>query len=139
MKYVINRHVLLTGVCLLLSMSMHAAGQDSKLSLPTADYQVVPLPASVIPQREDGFVLNESCRIVVKDNGRDMWRNARFLQEYIAETTGMEIPASERVVKGKSIVLRLNEKMTEKEGYRIFLPAEPCIVDYILRATLRTP
>ena len=27
----------------------------------------------------------------------------------------------------------------EKEGYRIFLPAEPCIVDYILRATLRTP
>ena len=129
MKYVINRHVLLTGVCLLLSMSMHAAGQDSKLSLPTADYQVVPLPASVIPQREDGFVLNESCRIVVKDNGRDMWRNARFLQEYIAETTGMEIPASERVVKGKSIVLRLNEKMTEKEGYRICVSSKEVLVE----------
>jgi len=129
MKYVINRHVLLTGVCLLLSMSMHAAGQDSKLSLPTADYQVVPLPASVIPQREDGFILNENCRIVVKDNGRDMWRNARFLQEYIAETTGMEIPASERVVKGKSIVLRLNEKMTEKEGYRICVSSKEVLVE----------
>lgn len=108
---------------------MAAISQQSMGIVTVTDYQVVPLPASVIPQREDGFVLNESCRIVVKDNGRDMWRNARFLQEYIAETTGMEIPASERVVKGKSIVLRLNEKMTEKEGYRICVSSKEVLVE----------
>ena len=93
------------------------------------DYRVVPLPRHIEMGKGEGFVLNEDCRVVVLSEGRDIWRCARFLQEYVAEATGMEIPANEVRVKGKSIVLRLNPKMTEKEGYRISVTKKEVLIE----------
>ena len=93
------------------------------------DYRVVPLPRHIEMGKGEGFVLNEDCRVVVLSEGRDIWRCARFLQEYVAEATGMEIAANEVRVKGKSIVLRLNPKMTEKEGYRISVTKKEVLIE----------
>ena len=129
MKYIINRHVLLTGVCLLLSLSVHAAGQDSKLSLPTADYQVVPLPHQVVMQQKEGFLLDAQTVIVVGSVGDEMQRNALFLQQYLKEETGWEVACQTKMTKGKKILLRLNPKMTEQEGYRLTVDRRQVVIE----------
>ena len=101
--------------CLFFALSVQAANTD----WPKADYQVVPLPSKITLLQKDGFVLNAQTLIVVSTDNVDMQRNGRFLQQYIEEETGLKVSLSAKVEKGRSIVLRLNPKMVETEGYRM--------------------
>lgn len=83
----------------------------------TAKYEVVPLPREIVMQKGEGFVLNQQV-VIVADDGR-LKRNAEFLREYLREETQMDVAIGKKAAKDKAIVLRLNEKMTEPEGYRI--------------------
>ena len=83
----------------------------------TAKYEVVPLPREIVMQKGEGFVLNQQVVIVAED-GR-LTRNAEFLREYLREEMLMDVAIGKKAAKEKAIVLRLNEKMTEPEGYRI--------------------
>ena len=119
--------MIVVGLAGMLCPTMVAHGAESTGA--GVDYRVVPLPRHIEMGKGEGFVLNEDCRVVVLSEGRDIWRCARFLQEYVAEATGMEIAANEVRVKGKSIVLRLNPKMTEKEGYRISVTKKEVLIE----------
>ena len=83
----------------------------------TAKYEVVPLPREIVMQKGEGFVLNQQVVIVAED-GR-LTRNAEFLREYLREEMLMDVAIGKKAAKEKAIVLRLNEKMTKPEGYRI--------------------
>lgn len=83
----------------------------------TAKYEVVPLPREIVMQKGEGFVLNQQVVIVAED-GR-LTRNAEFLREYLREEMLMDVAIGKKAAKEKAIVLRLNEKMLEPEGYRI--------------------
>lgn len=105
--------------CLFIALSTQAMTMAGSIDLPKADYQVVPLPSKMTPLQKDGFVLNAQTLIVVGSDNEDMQRNGRFLQQYLEEETGMKVSLSAKVEKGRSIVLRLNTKMLEPEGYRM--------------------
>ena len=73
--------LLLTAFCL-LSVTTHSA---------TADYNVVPLPQSIMMTKGKPFVLNESTAITCTTANELMQHNARFLAEYIADATGIKL------------------------------------------------
>lgn len=97
-----------------LALNMAAATMDES---GTADYNVVPLPRSIVMQKGGAFVLNPQVVIVAKDGSLE--RNAEFLREYLKEEAQMDVAIQGKEVKGHTIVLQLNPKMTEAEGYRI--------------------
>ena len=105
--------------CLFLALSTQAVAQNGNNEWPKADYQVVPLPSRITLLQKEDFVLNAQTLIVVGSDNVDMQRNGRFLQQYIEEETGLRLSLSAKVEKGRSIVLRLNQKMLEPEGYRM--------------------
>ena len=105
--------------CLFLALSTQAVAQNGNSEWPKADYQVVPLPSRITLLQKEDFVLNAQTLIVVGSDNVDMQRNGRFLQQYIEEETGFRLSLSAKVEKGRSIVLRLNQKMLEPEGYRM--------------------
>ena len=105
--------------CLFLALSTQAVAQNGNSEWPKADYQVVPLPSRITLLQKEDFVLNAQTLIVVGSDNVDMQRNGRFLQQYIEEETGLRLSLSAKVEKGRSIVLRLNQKMLEPEGYRM--------------------
>lgn len=105
--------------CLFLALSTQAVAQNGNSEWPKADYQVVPLPSRINLLQKEDFVLNAQTLIVVGSDNVDMQRNGRFLQQYIEEETGLRLSLSAKVEKGRSIVLRLNQKMLEPEGYRM--------------------
>ena len=105
--------------CLFLALSTQAVAQNGNNEWPKADYQVVPLPSRINLLQKEDFVLNAQTLIVVGSDNVDMQRNGRFLQQYIEEETGLRLSLSAKVEKGRSIVLRLNQKMLEPEGYRM--------------------
>lgn len=116
---------LLTLLVCMVALHCHAA---------EADYHVVPLPQSIDNVKGDAFVLDETKKIVYQGDDA-MARNARFLSEYIAEMTRMQLQvtlADKKNVKG-NIVLALDSKITEKEGYCLDITAKG------LRITGSTP
>ena len=104
------------GMVLALGLALNVAAATME-ERRTADYNVVPLPRSVVMQKGEGFVLNP--RVVIVPHDGSLKRNAEFLSQYLKETTGMDIPVGQKGAKGSLIVLQLNPKMTEAEGYRI--------------------
>ena len=82
-----------------------------------ARYDVVPLPRNIVMKKENGFLLNSSAVIVAKD--ASLAKNAEFLRQYLKETAGLDVAIGTKGEKGSTIVLQLNPKMTEAEGYRI--------------------
>ena len=95
---------LLTLLVCMVALHCHAA---------EADYHVVPLPQNIDNVKGDAFVLDETKKIVYQGDDA-MARNARFLSEYIAEMTRMQLQvtlADKKNVKG-NIVLALDSKIT---------------------------
>ena len=102
-----------------LCASAQSDCDDSCASPQECSYQVVPLPSSILPTKAEPVKLCMKTVISVADASEDMQRNARFLAEYIREATGMDIPIGVRQKGQKAIVLRLNAKIQQPEGYRI--------------------
>ena len=66
--------------------------------------------------------MNSTIYIVVKD--ASLARDAEFLRDYLLGENQMSAVIQEKGISGHTIVLQLNPKMTEKEGYRISISSK---------------
>ncbi len=90
--------------------------------LPTAKYQVVPLPQEIIEEAGDGFVLDNSTCIVYNGDAQ-MKRNAELLAEYIKEKTNLELTVTDVAAEG-AITLTVGEAGENAEGYSLTVDAK---------------
>lgn len=91
------------------------------VSAQKVDYSVVPLPSSVKCQK-GSFILDGTVSINVNAN-KDMQRNASFLQQFVKRQVGLELAVNAPKAK-KTIVLALDNKMTQNEGYKIVVSSK---------------
>ncbi|MBR5470277.1 MAG: family 20 glycosylhydrolase [Paludibacteraceae bacterium] len=91
------------------------------------NYLVVPLPQEISSQDGESFILNRTTTITYPENNEKMLQNAKFLAEYIAETTGYELSIAEQTNR-KSIVLELGLEHDNFEAYQIVVTNENIIV-----------
>ena len=104
------------GMVLALVLALNAGAATMEGS-GKACYEVVPLPRSIVMQKGDGFVVNP--QVVIVSGDESLKRNAEFLRQYLKETVQVDVALGDKGAKGNTIVLTLNPKMTEAEGYRI--------------------
>jgi len=101
--------------CLLSGFSLTLAAQ----SVPKASYDVVPLPKQVTLQQQWGdFPLPPATRIVCGKSKADQ-ENAKFLQQFVADRTGLTLSIATKRGKTPAIVLSSEEKDFAPEGYRL--------------------
>ena len=85
-----------------------------------ANYNVVPLPKSVVMVKGQPFNLTSATTIVYEGTNPEMKRNARFLSEYIQQSTGIKTTLlDKRDKKAAAIVLVINPKVQGDEAYRL--------------------
>jgi hexosaminidase len=81
----------------------------------TANYNVVPLPQSIVEQKGDPFILEEGVQILAP---AELQSEAEFLRQYLKDVTWNDLPiVSQRTKKTRYIELAVSPKVTEKEGY----------------------
>ena len=92
-----------------------------------ASYSVVPLPQEVNLTQDSPFKLTRSTIIAYPENNPLLKRNAEFLAEYIAQSTGYTLQ-TKAIKEGESatgcITLGLNSEITNPEGYKLSTSAE---------------
>ena len=80
-----------------------------------ANYNVVPLPQSIVEQKGEPFILEEGVQILAP---AELQSEAEFLKQYIKEVTWNDLPiVSQRAKKTRYIELAVSPKVTEKESY----------------------
>ena len=80
-----------------------------------ANYNVVPLPQSIVEQKGEPFILEEGVQILAP---AELQSEAEFLKQYLKEVTWNDLPiVSQRAKKTRYIELAVSPKITEKEGY----------------------
>lgn len=80
-----------------------------------ANYNVVPLPQSIVEQKGEPFILEEGVQILAP---AELQSEAEFLRQYLKEVTWNDLPiVSQRAKKARYIELAVSPKVTEKEGY----------------------
>lgn len=104
-----TKNILLTAC--LAAVSMLGPAQTTK-----ADYEVVPLPQSILLQKGDGFLLTSGKTISCNTDDGKVRRDAQFLRDYIREYTGIELQI---VDKKGDIQLSLDSKISSPEGYKL--------------------
>lgn len=105
------KHLLLAAALSFSMLSAHAAD---------ANYNVVPLPKSVVMVKGQPFNLTSATTIVYEGTNPEMKRNARFLSEYIQQSTGIKTTMlDKRDKKAAAIVLVINPKVQGDEAYRL--------------------
>lgn len=105
-----KRLLLATALCFSM-LSAHAAD---------ANYNVVPLPKSVVMAKGLPFNLTNATTIVYEGTNPEMKRNARFLSEYIQQASGIKTAVlDKRDKKAAAIVLTIDPKVTGAEAYRL--------------------
>ncbi len=106
----INRRHLISFIICFLSFSAirMLAGEP-------ANYEVVPLPQSIVEQKGAPFILEEGVEILASP---ELQREAEFLKQYIKEVTWNDLPiAQKREKKVRYIELNVSPTVKEKEGY----------------------
>ena len=85
-----------------------------------ANYNVVPLPKSVVMAKGKPFNLTSATTIVYEGTNPEMKRNARFLSEYIQQVSGIRTSLLDKRDKNAAaIVLTIDPKVTGAEAYRL--------------------
>ena len=80
-----------------------------------ANYNVVPLPQSIVEQKGEAFILEEGVQILAP---AELQGEAEFLKQYIKEVTWNDLPiVSQRAKKVRYIELAVSPSVKEKEGY----------------------
>lgn len=116
---------LITQIVMLFTFTMIASAQ-------LANYQVVPLPCSIeVKDTTKCFALNDGARVAyaATDDAQlnaEMLRNAQFLSEYVAQSTGLKLTATDAksMPKGEKAAILLSLLPTKKqlsnaEAYRL--------------------
>lgn len=93
-----------------------------------ANFNIVPLPDKI--QTTDGkvFILQDGVTVGCKENDENMLRNVRFLSEYVKEQTGITL-SNQAVNKKATILLCLNKKINNKEGYRLTVNNKKILIE----------
>ena len=105
------KHLLLAAALSFSMLSAHAAD---------ANYNVVPLPKSVVMAKGKPFNLTSATTIVYEGTNPEMKRNARFLSEYIQQVSGIRTSLLDKRDKNAAtIVLTIDPKVTGAEAYRL--------------------
>ena len=80
-----------------------------------ANYEVVPLPQSIIMQKGAPFVIEEGVQILAP---AELKNEADFLAQYLKEITNNDLQVvNQRAKKVRYIELTVSPKVAEKEGY----------------------
>ncbi len=93
-----------------------------------SNYQVIPLPQEISMQNGESFILNKTTAITYPAGNEKMFKNAQFLAEYIAESTGYILPIAEQTNR-KSIVLELGLESKNFEAYQLTVTNENIIIN----------
>ena len=102
----------------LASASWNAAAQ-------TADFRIVPLPNQVRTTQQAPFSLTAQTVIVYPKGNAEMQRNARFLADYLAQATGLQLKQTTKAKAGVSaIFLSADLQHKNPEAYRLSVTAD---------------
>ena len=104
-----GRHLIYIIMCLLsFSPARALAGNP-------ANYEVVPLPQSIVMQKGEPFILEASVEILAT---ADLQQEAEFLKQYLKEVTWNDLPiVQKRTKKVRYIELAVSPNVKEAEGY----------------------
>ena len=102
----------------------------SSLNISAGDltnYEVVPLPQSIVMQKGEPFVLKTGIEILAADG---LQREAQFLQQYIKEVSDIDLAiADKRQKKTIYIALSVSPKVTNPEGYVLTVSAKGITIE----------
>ena len=80
-----------------------------------ANYNVVPLPQSIVEQKGEAFVLEEGVQILAP---AELQNEAEFLRQYLKEVTWNDLPIVEKRMKRvRYIELSVSPAVKQREGY----------------------
>lgn len=85
-----------------------------------ATYDIIPLPQKVELNADASFLLDGGV-VIDYQQDEDLKSLARFLKEYIEESTGHKLQEG---IAGKRIILTLNPQITNSEGYCLTVTSE---------------
>ena len=91
------------------------------------NYEVVPLPQSIVMQKGEPFVLNSQVQILAAEG---LQREAQFLQQYFKEVSDIDLAiADKRQKKTTYITLSVSPKATNPEGYVLTVSAKGITIE----------
>jgi hexosaminidase len=94
-----------------------------------ADYNVVPLPKSIVMQKGEPFVMSNTTNVVYPEGNDLMKRNAEFLVEYVKKSTGLTLTVTTKPQKKASnIILSLDKKAVGTEAYKIVVTKKSAVI-----------
>ena len=100
-----------------------------QVSAAEADYHVIPLPQQITMSKGKPFSLLPTTQIVCTSSDELMQKNARFLCDYIKETTGLTLTVNNSAkVKTPAIMLMLDPKMQGEEAYKLSVSAKKVVI-----------
>ena len=85
----------------------------------TADYRVVPLPQEITAGEGNPFVLKDGVKVLYPEGNDEMRRNAEFLAEYVAESTGKRLDIQAGNAGENAVVLGLGLEAEKPEAYQL--------------------
>jgi hexosaminidase len=93
-----------------------------------ANYEVVPLPQSIVMQKGEPFVLNSQVQILAADG---LQREAQFLQQYIKAVSDIDLTIADKRQKKTTtyIALSVSPKVTNPEGYVLTVSAKGITIE----------
>ena len=99
----------------LLIMCLLSFSQARALAGNPANYEVVPLPQSIVMQKGEPFILEAGVEILAT---ADLQQEAEFLKQYLKEVTWNDLPiVQKRTKKVRYIELAVSPNVKEAEGY----------------------
>mgnify|MGYP002852832520 CR=1 FL=1 len=106
----------------------------------TADYNVVPLPRQIAPDKGQPFVMDAHTAIVFPTSDTELERLAGFLSTYINEQTSLRIPLQSREKKSTkgtiSLMLKTGKEPTDSEAYEISIRKDGIVLSGATPAAL---
>jgi len=112
---------------LIPAMALVAVGCTERASV-IADYQVVPLPASIVLEDgQEGFEMTPKTKIVASDSAEI--RNAELMASYIESLTGMKLQVTAEAPGSGYIRLSDNLGLENAEAYALTVNADSIVIN----------
>ncbi|WP_298650661.1 glycoside hydrolase family 20 protein [uncultured Proteiniphilum sp.] len=112
-------------VIALLTASCNTGSSDTE----EANYEVVPLPGEIAMHEGTPFILSGSTHIVFPEGNEKMQRNAGFLAEYLALSTGIKPAVTTDTPERNAIILSTGLDSKNPEAYRITINEQAIRID----------
>lgn len=94
-----------------------------------ADYEVVPLPQSIVKTDGEGFILKGSTKIYYPKENEVQKQTAEFLAEYIKLSTGLTLAITDQDVSDNVIILKADYKAEKPESYNLIVDSKQIIIN----------